>query len=391
MIDGFRPDASLSVLDISEYYGETSGGVRTYLTEKARYVEARPALRQTVVVPGAHDTVSQTDGVRSYRLRSPPIPTQKPYRLLKDARGIARIIARERPDLIEVGSAHMAPWLVRKPARAGGIPIVWYYHGNIPRIIAPRLEADRLHRRWASAAAARYVRSIGRFMARTIVASDFARADLEAFGVERVSRIPLGVDTETFHPGRRIHAAETRRRHGLSDAPLALYTGRFTGEKELDLAVGAWRLLRHRDAVLLLIGAGPLGSRLAAHGRHHRVRVLPFENDRDALADLYAAADIYLAPGPAETFGLSAHEAMASGTPVLSVDRGAVAEQVLRSGAGAVYPHGDAVLLAAAADSLLDADLPMLGVRARSFIELHHRWDTAFDRLFDLYREVLAS
>jgi hypothetical protein len=36
-----RPDAELSVLDISEYFGETSGGVRTYLVHKARYVEAR--------------------------------------------------------------------------------------------------------------------------------------------------------------------------------------------------------------------------------------------------------------------------------------------------------------------------------------------------------------
>jgi len=116
---------------------------------------------------------------------------------------------------------------------------------------------------------------------------------------------------------------------------------------------------------------------------------VPFIHDRELLADLYAAADLYLAPGPAETFGLSAHEAMASGTPVLSVDVGAVAEQVRRSGAGVLYRLGDAASLAAGAGALLES---AEGLRpgARRFIEAHHRWDAAFERIFDVYRDVLG-
>ncbi len=77
-----RPGAEVSVLDISEFFGETSGGVRTYLLQKARHVAADPALRHVLVVPGARDLVLEGQGVRCYRLRGPTIPTRKPYRFM---------------------------------------------------------------------------------------------------------------------------------------------------------------------------------------------------------------------------------------------------------------------------------------------------------------------
>ena len=381
---------TLTVLDISEYYGETSGGVRTYLTEKSRYVAARDGLAQILVVPGAVDGLRATGRVRHYSVRGPVIPGQAPYRLMLGAGRVARIVAEERPDVIELGSAYLVPWITAGAARRGSIPVTWFYHGHLPRIVAPQLHDAPRPGRWLAAAAARYVAAIARRVDVTLVASNFARADLERFGVERVRRVPLGVDADTFHPSRRERRQATRRHFGLDDGPLALYTGRFTTEKQLGVAIAGWRRLRHRDATLLLIGAGPLQARLASLAAGSHVRILPFEHDRERLADLYAAADLYLAPGPAETFGLSAHEAMASGTPVLSVDSGGVAEQVHRSGAGAVYPLHGATELAAAADALLDGDLRAHGARARAFIEAHHRWDTVFDRIFDVYRELAS-
>ena len=52
-----RGAAELSVLDITEFFGRTSGGIRTYLLEKARYVEEREHLSQVLVVPGARDEI----------------------------------------------------------------------------------------------------------------------------------------------------------------------------------------------------------------------------------------------------------------------------------------------------------------------------------------------
>ena len=75
-----RPEATLAVLDVTKYYGDTTGGVRTYLNEKSAYVAARPSLRHVLVVPGAVDAMEDGAGTRTYRLAGPPIPTQPPYR-----------------------------------------------------------------------------------------------------------------------------------------------------------------------------------------------------------------------------------------------------------------------------------------------------------------------
>ncbi len=166
---------ALGILDISEFFGETTGGVRTYLLEKARYVQRNPALRQVLVVPGAADEILEGSGVRCYRLRGAPIPTQKPYRFMLATRSTSRIVAHEQPDVIEVGSAWTAPWLIHLARRRVDVPAVWFYHSNFPRIIAPRPESAGWLRRSASAAAWRYVRRLARLVHTTIAPSETVR------------------------------------------------------------------------------------------------------------------------------------------------------------------------------------------------------------------------
>ena len=137
------------------------------------------------------------------------------------------------------------------------------------------------------------------------------------------------------------------------------------------------------------MGGGPSAAWFRALPGAERVRWLPFERDRDRLADLLAATDLYIAPGPAETFGLAALEALASGTPVLSVDSGGVPEMVRRSGGGAVYQVGDAASLADEATALLGRNLLELGLRGRRYAEREHEWSAAFDRIFSVYRSLL--
>ncbi|MGH7734737.1 MAG: hypothetical protein ACREOE_13845 [Gemmatimonadales bacterium] len=73
-----RPGAGLAILDVTKYFGPASGGVRTYLLEKARYVSERPALRQVMVLPARRPGRTEIDGVRCYWLRGPAIPFQHP-------------------------------------------------------------------------------------------------------------------------------------------------------------------------------------------------------------------------------------------------------------------------------------------------------------------------
>ena len=387
-----RPSASVSVLDITEFFGDTTGGVRTYLLEKARYVQRRPDLRQVLVVPGADDEILEASGVRCYRLHGPHIPTQKPYRFMLATRSTTRIVAHERPDLIEVGSAWCAPWLVHLARRRLRVPAVWFYHSNFPRIIAPRPHAAGWPRLTASALAWRYVRRLGGLVQATIAPTQAVVRELQSAGVANVVHVPLGVDLARFSPERRARAVETRRRFGLPDGPLALYVGRMAAEKDIDLLLEGWlEVERRTGARLVLVGAGPALRRLRRTSGGRRATWLPYQRDRDLLADLYGAVDLYVAPGSAETFGLSAMEGLASGLPVLSVDRGGVAEAVSLSGAGRLFASGDPAHLARQATAMMGEDLPALGRLGRRYAEEHHGWDTVLARLFDVYRRVLAG
>jgi alpha-1,6-mannosyltransferase len=70
--------------------------------------------------------------------------------------------------------------------------------------------------------------------------------------------------------------------------------------------------------------------------------------DRDVLADLLATADVVLAPGPVETFGLAALEALASGTAVVASADSALPEvigdEAGRTAVGEGPGYADAVL-----------------------------------------------
>lgn len=387
-----RPTAALGVLDITEWFGDTSGGIRTYLLQKAQYVAARPWLRHVLVVPGARDAITEQDGVRMYRLQGPPIPRQKPYRFMLATHSVAKIVQHETPDIIEIGSPFIVPWIVKYATRNIDVPLVCFYHTNLPRMFAPNAQRHSVARHALYRASWQYMRRLDRLFPLTIVTSAYSATDLASEGISRIAKVPLGVDLEQFTPTRKAYAGDTRARFGLPDAPLAGFVGRFAREKELQVVLDGWEAVERRTgARLVLVGAGPLEAQLRAHRYGSRVTFVPYQTRRDAIADLLAAFNVYLAPGRIETFGLSSLEALASGTPVLSANEGAVPEQVAASGAGRTFMAGDSISLANEAIALFESDVPQLGRQGRTYAQAEHSWDHVFERLFAVYRDVLAS
>jgi alpha-1,6-mannosyltransferase len=387
-----RPDARLTVLDVTKWFGETSGGVRTFLLEKGEYVRKRPHLRQVLVVPGPRDEIIDTPGVRCYRLRGPRMPMAPQYRFLLATRSLRRIVRHERPDVIEVGSQIFVPWVAFLATRGCEIPLVGFYHGNLERSVCPP-EVGRENRRskMRRAFIRRYVKTVDRLFTARVAASDCLVRDLGWAGVDGITLVPHGVDLATFHPARRQADQRLRVRRSIGlpdDAQVVVYSGRIAPEKRLGDVVHWWPAVERRiGAWLVVMGEGPLknGLRRECGGR---IIWLPFENDRARVADLLAAADVCLAPGPIETFGLSALEAMACGTPVLSIDQGGVAELVGRSRGGATYVLGDHDAFVGALVALMTGDTRRVGARARQYAELEHGWDRVFDELFSLYASL---
>jgi len=294
-----------------------------------------------------------------------------------------------------VGSPFLVPWITRRAARKYDVPLVMFFHSNFPRTICSFPERSQGIARLGHDLLWRYVRRLSREFEVTIVASEFMAHDLAEHGVQRLVQIPLGVDLEHFHPSRRADATATRRRLGLpADALVLGFLGRFAREKEVEVLLEAWPTIEQAtdDVYLAVIGDGPARRRLRARYQSNRVVWCPYQNDREQVANTMAALDLFVSPGSIETFGLSALEAAASGTPVLAADRGGVSEQVRRSGGGALFQAGDPASLADVAVELVrhPEDLPILGAQGRAYAEREHAWSTVFDRVFDVYRRIIA-
>ena len=178
--------------------------------------------------------------------------------------------------------------------------------------------------------------------------------------------------------------------YGLPEGPVAAFVGRFAQEKELGVLLDGWREVHRRTgAQIALVGDGPMRARLVAQADGAPwVRFLPYEKDGEKLADFFASIDLFVAPSSNETFGLAPLEALASGTPVLSADRGGISEQVETSGAGARFVSGEPRSLAEEAVRLLHSDLAALGAKGRAYAEKDHSWESVFDRIFALYDSV---
>ena len=186
----------------------------------------------------------------------------------------------------------------------------------------------------------------------TIVPTAELAEFLESNRFRNVRLLRRAVDTKLFHPSRRDEAL--RAEWGLRPDDLAVtYIGRIAPEKNLDLAVRAFRAIqaRHPSAKFVLVGDGPARKPLSLA---HRDFVFAGMRRGDDLARHYASGDIFLFPSLSETFGNVTLEALASGVPVVAYDYGAAREHMKASDVGACISQNDADGFVAAAIALAD-------------------------------------
>ena len=107
-------------------------------------------------------------------------------------------------------------------------------------------------------------------------------------------------------------------------------------------------------SVLVMVGDGPDRVDAEAEARSLGVeRDVHFLGKIDAVAPLLAGADVFLLPSHSESFGLSALEALASGTPVVGYRTGGLVEVVRDGVTGTLCDVGDVDGMAAATVEIL--------------------------------------
>ncbi|SDN15652.1 glycosyltransferase [Allokutzneria albata] len=368
----------MRIVQLANFYGPRSGGLRTALNHLGPGYVAR-GHQVVLIVPGPEHSVDDLPGgVRRITLFGPTVPGMGGYRVLDPFR-VRAWLDRLKPDAIEVSDRATLRGLGRWASRNGASSVV-ISHERLDRILEQFLLPPRAAR-WAADVANGWM---ARSFANVVCTTAFARQEFDRIGTVNLRQVPLGVDLDTFDPGNYDDSLHARL---LGDADsLLVHCGRLSPEKHVERSVETVReLLRRGQRVRLVIaGDGPRRKALEELADGLPVTFLGFLDSRAAVADLLATADISLAPGPHETFGLAALEALASGTPVVVSGSSALPE-IVRPGCGAVAADDNPAAFADAVASVLALPEPERRAAARARAECFP-WAAAVDGMLDALR-----
>lgn len=334
-----------------------------------------------VIVLGPEGAPRRYAGARVFHARGAPLPFYPELRLLFPSPALERRLERFRPDVAHVvdpmalGAAGIL-WAQRL-----GTPVIASYHTNLAAYCAYFHLGALTTPMW------RYRRYLHNRCALTLCPSRSTAVELDRRGFERVGVWPRGVDTTLFHPAWRSRAWRERLT-GDADAPIILYVGRLSHEKNLRDLVAAYRALEQTGAWLALVGDGPARLELERALAGRRVVFTGYLRG-EALAEAYASADIFAFPSVTETFGQVVLEAMASGLPVVGYDAEGVRDSVQPGVTGLLAPLSERGVFAGYLRALLDApELRLrLGASARAYAE-RQSWDAVMTQIAATYARV---
>jgi glycosyltransferase involved in cell wall biosynthesis len=167
--------------------------------------------------------------------------------------------------------------------------------------------------------------------------SEYSKRDMvHYYGIpaERINVVPEGVDTRIFRP---IHEtkrlADWRTATFGEDVPYIVYVGKPTERRNLTPLIQAFAALKREQGIphkLLIAGAdlpgtSPFRQVIARESLSREVFVRGYV-DHDEMPLIYNAADLFIYPSSYEGFGMPVLEAMACGTPSITLNNTAFPE-----------------------------------------------------------------
>lgn len=302
---------------------------------------------------------------------------------------MSRVLDLHRSDGLDVLHAHYAlphaisALLVRSASKEAGLPplsVVTTLHGTDITLVGNDPSYAPLTQYAITASDA--VTAVSRDLA------ERTRANFDGKAPCGITVIPNFVDLEEFAP-----------RGPVPERPTAVHVSNFRRVKRIPWLVEAFadalEILGRsgREADLVLVGDGPqLGEARRVAGARGVLERVQFLGLRSDLADLLAHADVFCLASTEESFGLSALEAMASGTTVVATRVGGVPEVVEDGVSGVLVDRDDRGGYAARLAELL-ADRPRtteMGRAARARAEGSFDRADVVARYEQLYRQLAS-
>ncbi|TMJ63882.1 MAG: glycosyltransferase family 1 protein [Alphaproteobacteria bacterium] len=205
---------------------------------------------------------------------------------------IARLIADARPNSIHIATEGPIGVLVRRYCRNQRLPFTTSFHTRFAEYVSARAPVPES---WIWAA----LRAFHAPSQAVMAATPALATELRSRGFRNVVLWPRGVDMSLFHP-RTVNLGLPR--------PVFLCVGRVAVEKNLEAFLDL-----DLPGTKLVVGEGPARASLARKYPH---ALFLGARQGEELAEVYAAADVFVFPSKTDTFGLVLLEALASGLPV---------------------------------------------------------------------------
>ncbi len=377
----------------TDFHSPWVGGPATFIDNFSAFLVSR-GHQVDILAPSAtgRASVERGPGKTVHRFQSAALPFGYGVRAVWRVDRVGAALRRIEPEVVQIhhpfplGSAAMIA------SRRLGIPIVAVNH-TIPEC---SLYGMRLSRAYPIALNAFqcYLAWLLAHATAICTPTRTAASLLSAMGISAgVEVISNGVDTSRFRPGADKSVA--RRKLGLPDKPMVLYTGRLDAEKDMEtwLRAGA-KLLAAVDAHLVVGGEGADKPRLQDIVRQLGLRsrvTFPGYLPVEQLPCLYQAADIYFITSAVELQSITTLEALASGLPVVAADAAALPELVIPGVNGFLAKPRDAATFGAALIDVLRSSetIARMGAAGRLIAE-QHSLQTAAARHEQLLERVAA-
>lgn len=363
----------MRIVHVANAYTPRSGGIRTTLHALGQGYRAA-GHELVLVVPGPRASDEELPWGRRLTMPGPKVPGSGGYRVLANLARLRAVLDALEPDRLEVSDRVTLRGLGRW-ARTAGVPSTVIAHERVDGILRA---FTPLGEQAAQLVADRHNETTAERFDRVVTTTRFAAQEFARIGVP-TDHVPLGVDLEQFRPSSPAHGTRPE-----GDGPLLVLCSRLSREKRPDLAVEALRVLHQSGcpARLIVAGSGPLTESLRRRSGGLPVKLVGHLPGRSSVASLLGAADVVLAPGPVETFGLAALEALACGTPIVAASTSAVAELVEGNAGRSAAPEPHA--LAAAVSALLAVPEAQRRAAARARAE-SFPWSRTTDLMLALH------
>ncbi|HEY9762815.1 MAG TPA: glycosyltransferase family 1 protein [Trichocoleus sp.] len=320
-------------------------------------------------------------GAKIHGVSGMPFPLYPELKLALPRPSIGEALERFNPDLIHVVNPAVLGLAGIYYSKTMNLPLMASYHTHLPKYLEHYGLGMLEGVMWE------LIKAMHNQARINLVTSTAMQEELTEHGVERVQVWQRGVDTELFRP--ELASAEMRSHlsQGHPEAPLLLYIGRLSAEKEVDRIKPVLEAIP--GARLALVGDGPYRAELEKHFADLPVHFVGYLGG-EQLASAYASADAFIFPSRTETLGLVLLEAMAAGCPVVAANSGGIPDIVTDGVNGYLFDPTDDMGSIKATQKLLEAKAEREQMRLNARAEAEKwGWAAATRQLQHFYAGIL--